>query len=97
MEATATHVQCVDGKITISKIIDTFKQNYPKAKEYQGYIDNLGPGEIDFGNGDTRPVYHPCDRQRNEQALDDIDDFHKRNGIRTAKEHRQHRRTIRKK
>jgi hypothetical protein len=54
------------------------KKNYPRAKEYQSYIDDLGPGEIDFGNGDTRPVYHHCDRIRNEKALDNLQKFNQR-------------------
>lgn len=56
---------------SIKNKIDNFKSNYARAKEYQGYIDNLGPGDV-------RPVYHHCDRVRNEKALDNIKNFEHR-------------------
>lgn len=95
---SSTHVRSDNnGKITsistITNIITGFKQNYDRAKEYQSYIDDLGPGEIDFGNGDTRLVYHPCDRQRNEKALDNIVEFHQRELDRSSRSSRLNRRS----
>lgn len=98
-QISATYVRSADGIVTVKKWMVEVRNNLPKAREYQGYIDELGPGEIDFGNGDTRAVYHPCDRQRNEQALDNIANFNRRNGIteyqppRTSREARRNRRS----
>lgn len=64
-----TNISGTGKNITIERVYS----NMRRAIEYQGNINDMGPGEIDIGNGDSWNVYHYCDRVRNERALDNLE------------------------